>query len=148
MIEEGRLTPPRLSCSQHFNEIMPCIYSQFMEKEARQWRQIYKVCHNLLFWLVFLSLMVTFNVQALQLLEYLIKHGSERVVDDARSHLSTIKMLRSFHYIDEKGKDQGINGNVSHLMSFFPTISLLHSAKSLKRAGRTSRRRREDSPGT
>ncbi|KAF8470914.1 hypothetical protein DFH94DRAFT_637373 [Russula ochroleuca] len=73
---------------QQFNEIMPCIYSQFMEKEARQWRQIYK---------------------ALQLLEYLIKHGSERVVDDARSHVSTLKMLRSFHYIDEKGKDQGIN---------------------------------------
>ncbi|KAN0127975.1 hypothetical protein V8E53_014229 [Lactarius tabidus] len=73
---------------QQFNEIMPCIYSQFMEKEARQWRQIYK---------------------ALQLLEYLIKHGSERVVDDARSHVSTLKMLRSFHYIDEKGKDQGLN---------------------------------------
>ncbi|KAG6850212.1 hypothetical protein H0H93_016391 [Arthromyces matolae] len=73
---------------QHFNEIMPAIYQRFMDKEARQWRQIYK---------------------ALQLLEYLIKHGSERVVDDARSHLSTIKMLRSFHYIDDKGKDEGIN---------------------------------------
>ncbi|KAL4080776.1 hypothetical protein J3A83DRAFT_65434 [Scleroderma citrinum] len=73
---------------QHFNEIMPCIYARFMEKEARQWRQIYK---------------------ALQLLEYLVKHGSERVVDDARSHLSTIKMLRNFHYIDEKGKDEGLN---------------------------------------
>ena len=60
-----------------------------MDKEAREWRQIYK---------------------ALQLLEYMIKHGSERVVDDARSHLSTLKMLRNFHYIDEKGKDQGING--------------------------------------
>ena len=48
--------------------------------------------------------------QALQLLEYLVKNGSERVVDDARSHLSTIKMLRSFHYIDDKGKDQGLNG--------------------------------------
>ncbi|KAK7436728.1 Epsin-3, clathrin recruitment and traffic between the Golgi and endosome [Stygiomarasmius scandens] len=70
------------------NEIMPSIYSKFMEKEARQWRLIYK---------------------ALQLLEYLIKHGSERVVDDARSHISTIKMLRNFHYIDDKGKDQGIN---------------------------------------
>ncbi|KAF5382780.1 hypothetical protein D9615_002751 [Tricholomella constricta] len=73
---------------QHFNEIMPSIYARFMEKEARQWRQIYK---------------------ALQLLEYLIKHGSERVVDDARSHISTIKMLRNFHYIDDKGKDEGIN---------------------------------------
>jgi hypothetical protein len=48
--------------------------------------------------------------QALQLLEYLVKHGSERVVDDARSHISTLKMLRNFHYIDEKGKDEGING--------------------------------------
>ncbi|KAG5642411.1 hypothetical protein DXG03_002813 [Asterophora parasitica] len=67
---------------------MPSIYARFMEKEARQWRQIYK---------------------ALQLLEYLIKHGSERVVDDARSHVSTIKMLRNFHYIDDKGKDEGIN---------------------------------------
>ncbi|KAF8817054.1 ENTH-domain-containing protein [Phlegmacium glaucopus] len=73
---------------QHFNEIMPSIYSRFMEKEARQWRQIYK---------------------ALQLLEYLIKHGSERVVDDARSHISTLKMLRNFHYIDDKGKDEGLN---------------------------------------
>ncbi|KAI0365307.1 ENTH-domain-containing protein [Pilatotrama ljubarskyi] len=73
---------------QNFNEIMPAIYSRFMEKEARQWRQIYK---------------------ALQLLEYLVKNGSERVVDDARSHIATIKMLRNFYYVDEKGKDQGIN---------------------------------------
>ncbi|WWC72302.1 uncharacterized protein I206_106264 [Kwoniella pini CBS 10737] len=71
-----------------FNEIMPTIYARFMEKEAREWRQIYK---------------------ALTLLEFLVKNGSERVVDDARAHVSTIKMLRSFHYIDEKGKDQGIN---------------------------------------
>ncbi|OJA14360.1 hypothetical protein AZE42_04960 [Rhizopogon vesiculosus] len=73
---------------QNFNEIMPCIYARFMEKEAREWRQIYK---------------------ALQLLEYLIKHGSERVVDDARSRVSTLKMLRNFHYIDDKGKDEGQN---------------------------------------
>ncbi|KAJ6455434.1 hypothetical protein C8R45DRAFT_1036341 [Mycena sanguinolenta] len=71
-----------------FNEIMPSLYARFMEKEARQWRQIYK---------------------ALQLLEYLIKNGSERVVDDARSHISTLKMLRNFHYIDDKGKDEGVN---------------------------------------
>lgn len=73
---------------QHFNEILPLIWSRFHESEARQWRQIYK---------------------ALTLLEYLVKNGSERVVDDARGHISTVKMLRSFHYTDEKGKDQGIN---------------------------------------
>jgi epsin len=86
---------------------MPTIYSRFMEKEARQWRQIYKVrsfiqpCFPSADWL---------SPQALQLLEYLVKNGSERVVDDARSHISTVKMLRNFYYIDEKGKDQGING--------------------------------------
>lgn len=33
----------QLTVSQQFNEIMPTIYSRFMEKEAREWRQIYKV---------------------------------------------------------------------------------------------------------
>ncbi|KAI8882989.1 ENTH-domain-containing protein [Backusella circina FSU 941] len=73
---------------QYFNEIMPTIYKRFTEKDAKQWRQIYK---------------------ALVLLEYLIKNGSERVVDDARSHSSVIKIMRNFYYIDEKGKDEGIN---------------------------------------
>ncbi|KAG1170906.1 hypothetical protein G6F70_007358 [Rhizopus microsporus] len=73
---------------QYFNEIMPTIYKRFTEKEARYWRQIYK---------------------SLVLLEYLVKNGSERVVDDARSHISMIKMMKNFHYVDEKGKDQGIN---------------------------------------
>ncbi|EGP92738.1 uncharacterized protein MYCGRDRAFT_64949, partial [Zymoseptoria tritici IPO323] len=73
---------------QLLNEIMPMIYKRFTEKSAEEWRQIYK---------------------ALQLLEFLIKHGSERVIDDARSHLSLLKMLKQFHYIDQNGKDQGIN---------------------------------------
>lgn len=64
------------------------IYKRFTEKSAEEWRQIYK---------------------ALQLLEFLIKHGSERVIDDARSHLSLLKMLRQFHFIDQNGKDQGVN---------------------------------------
>lgn len=44
------------------------------------------------------------------LLEYLLKNGSERVIDDARSHVSMIKVLRNFYYIDDKGKDEGLNG--------------------------------------
>ncbi|QSL64271.1 hypothetical protein MERGE_000427 [Pneumocystis wakefieldiae] len=71
-----------------FNEIMTMIYRRFTEKSPGEWRQIYK---------------------ALQLLEFLVKHGSERVIDDARSHISVIKVLRNFHYIDNKGKDRGIN---------------------------------------
>jgi epsin len=64
------------------------IYKRFTEKAAEEWRQIYK---------------------GLQLLEFLIKNGSERVIDDARSHLTLLKMLRQFHFIDQNGKDQGIN---------------------------------------
>ncbi|CUS14595.1 unnamed protein product [Tuber aestivum] len=73
---------------QLLNEIMPMVYKRFTEKSAEEWRQIYK---------------------SLQLLEFLVKNGSEQVIDDARSHLSTIKMLRQFHFIDMAGKDQGIN---------------------------------------
>ena len=76
------------SSSQLLNEIMPMIYKRFTEKAAEEWRQIYK---------------------ALQLLEFLIKNGSERVIDDARSHLTLLKMLRQFHFIDQNGKDQGLN---------------------------------------
>jgi epsin len=64
------------------------IYRRFTEKSAEDWRQIYK---------------------ALQLLEFLIKHGSERVIDDARGHITLLKMLRQFHFIDQNGKDQGLN---------------------------------------
>ena len=53
--------------------------------------------------------LTTDGLQSLQLLEFLIKNGSERVIDDARSHLSLLKMLRQFHYIDQNGKDQGVN---------------------------------------
>jgi hypothetical protein len=110
--------------SQYFNEIMPSIYTRFMEKEARQWRQIYKVRLPCL--VVHQSNLLTHDsteiLQALQLLEYLIKHGSERVVDDARSHISTIKMLRNFHYIDDKGKDEGMNGGFLFCSSFSPSF--------------------------
>ncbi|KAH6608866.1 ENTH-domain-containing protein [Trichoderma cornu-damae] len=73
---------------QQLNEIMPMIYRRFTEKSAEEWRQIYK---------------------SLQLLEFLIKHGSERVIDDARGHITLLKMLRQFHFIDQNGKDQGVN---------------------------------------
>lgn len=69
-------------------EILSFIFRRFTEKAANEWRQIYK---------------------SLQLLDYLIKNGSERIIDDIRANLSLIQMLKSFHYIDSKGRDQGIN---------------------------------------
>ncbi|AGO12497.1 AaceriAER155Cp [[Ashbya] aceris (nom. inval.)] len=69
-------------------EILAMILRRFLEKSANEWRQIYK---------------------SMQLLEYLVKHGSERFIDDVRSNLNLIRMLETFHYIDSQGRDQGVN---------------------------------------
>lgn len=59
------------------------------DKEGKAWRRIYK---------------------SLLLLQYLIRNGSERVVESARDHVYDVRQLERFEYIDDKGKDQGING--------------------------------------
>ncbi|KAG8627510.1 hypothetical protein KVT40_004993 [Elsinoe batatas] len=102
---------------QALNEIMPMIYKRFTEKSAEEWRQIYK---------------------ALQLMEFLVKHGSERVIDDARSHLSLLKMLRQFHYIDQNGKDQGINvrNRSKELTDLLSDVERIRSERKKARATR------------
>ncbi|CAG8692441.1 24088_t:CDS:2, partial [Racocetra persica] len=103
---------------QSFNEIMTTIYKRFTEKEARQWRQIYK---------------------ALQLLEYLVKHGAERVVDDARAHMQTVKMMRNFAYIDDKGKDQGVNvrNRARELAELLSDVEKIRQERRKAKANRT-----------
>ncbi|KAF2711918.1 ENTH-domain-containing protein [Pleomassaria siparia CBS 279.74] len=103
---------------QLLNEIMPMIYKRFTEKAAEEWRQIYK---------------------ALQLLEYLIKNGSERVIDDARSHVSLLKMLRQFHFVDQNGKDQGINvrNRAKELAELLSDVERIRSERKKARANRS-----------
>ena len=48
--------------------------------------------------------------KTLSLLDYLIRHGSDRAIDEARDHLREIKRLQRFEYVDPDGKDCG--GNV------------------------------------
>ncbi|EKD18386.1 epsin-3 [Drepanopeziza brunnea f. sp. 'multigermtubi' MB_m1] len=102
---------------QLLNEIMPMIYKRFTEKAAEEWRQIYK---------------------ALQLLEFLIKNGSERVIDDARSHLTLLKMLRQFHYIDQNGKDQGLNvrNRAKELAELLSDVERIRAERKKSRATR------------
>lgn len=69
-------------------EICGLLFRRFTEKTASEWRQIYK---------------------SLILLEFLVKHGSERFVDDARNNSTLVARLKSFQYIDSKGVDQGRN---------------------------------------
>ncbi|KAJ5095686.1 Golgi to endosome transport protein (Ent3) [Penicillium alfredii] len=102
---------------QLLNEIMPMIYKRFTDKSAEEWRQIYK---------------------SLQLLEFLVKNGSERVVDDARSHMSLMRMLRQFHYIDMNGKDQGINvrNRSSELVKLLGDVDTIRAERKKARANR------------
>ncbi|KAI8911123.1 hypothetical protein EDD86DRAFT_204448 [Gorgonomyces haynaldii] len=73
---------------QHFYEIMNTIYKRMQEPVGPTWRQTYK---------------------ALQLLEFLIKNGNDKVIDYTRDHVYELKALQNYNYIDEKKKDQGIN---------------------------------------
>lgn len=94
---------------------MPMIYKRFTEKSAEEWRQIYK---------------------ALQLLEFLIKNGSERVIDDARSHLTLLKMLKQFNFIDQNGKDQGLNvkNRAKELAELLSDVERIRSERKKARA--------------
>ena len=56
--------------------------------------------------------------QALLLLEYLIKNGSEQVAREAKVHLLQIKTLKDFQYIDEERKDVGLSGAPSRRSRF------------------------------
>lgn len=42
-------------------------------------------------------------------LQYLIKNGSERVVTSAREHIYDLRSLENYTYVDDLGKDQGVN---------------------------------------
>lgn len=48
-------------------------------------------------------------LQALTLLDYLAKTGSERVAQQCRENAFTIQTLRDFQYVDRDGRDQGVN---------------------------------------
>ncbi|ESQ44155.1 hypothetical protein EUTSA_v10005771mg [Eutrema salsugineum] len=47
--------------------------------------------------------------KALTVLEYMVAHGSERVIDEIKERAYQISTLSDFQYIDSSGKDQGSN---------------------------------------
>lgn len=73
-----------------FQQVMSTIFKR-LGASQKNWRNVYK---------------------ALSLLEYILKHGSERVIEYSRDHIYSLKSLKNFSFVDEKRKDQGINGKV------------------------------------
>nr|XP_010920459.1 clathrin interactor EPSIN 2 isoform X2 [Elaeis guineensis] len=72
----------------HEYQIIMVIIWKRINDTGKNWRHVYK---------------------ALTVLEYLVAHGSERVIDEIREHAYQISTLSDFQYIDSSGRDQGSN---------------------------------------
>ncbi|KAJ6941274.1 clathrin interactor EPSIN 2-like [Populus alba x Populus x berolinensis] len=86
----GTLLADIAQASRNYHEyqmIMAVLWKR-LNDTGRNWRHVYK---------------------ALTVLEYLVAHGSERVIDEIREHSYQISTLSDFQYIDSSGKDQGNN---------------------------------------
>lgn len=73
---------------EHYSEVMGMLWKRMFQENKENWRNVYK---------------------SLLLLNHLIKNGSEKCVTSAREHLYDLRSLETFSYVDENGKDQGIN---------------------------------------
>lgn len=86
----GTLLADIAQASRNYHEyqmIMGVIWKRINDT-GKNWRHVYK---------------------ALTVLEYLVAHGSERVIDEIREHAYQISTLSDFQYIDSSGRDQGNN---------------------------------------
>uniref|UniRef100_A0A8D0G3J1 ENTH domain-containing protein n=1 Tax=Sphenodon punctatus TaxID=8508 RepID=A0A8D0G3J1_SPHPU len=73
---------------EQFPELMNMLWTRMLKDNKKNWRRVYKT---------------------LLLLSYLTRNGSERVVTSAREHIYDLRSLENYHFVDENGKDQGIN---------------------------------------
>lgn len=73
---------------EHFPEVMSMLWRRMLQDNKTNWRRTYK---------------------ATLLLSYLVKNGSERVVTSAREHIYDLRSLENYTFVDENGKDQGVN---------------------------------------
>ncbi|KAK7068721.1 Clathrin interactor 1 [Halocaridina rubra] len=73
---------------EQFPEVMGMLWKRMLQDNRSAWRRTYK---------------------SLLLLNYLVRNGSERVVTSAREHIYDLRTLENFKFIDEHGKDNGLN---------------------------------------
>jgi epsin len=45
--------------------------------------------------------------KAIDVLDYLIRNGSERVIDETRDKIFLLKQLQNFHVTNKEGKEKG-----------------------------------------
>ncbi|KAG7629062.1 ENTH domain [Arabidopsis thaliana x Arabidopsis arenosa] len=76
------------SRNYHEYQITMGVLWKRLSDSGKNWRHVYK---------------------ALTVLEYMVGHGSERVIEEVKEHAYQITTLSGFQYIDSSGKDQGSN---------------------------------------
>ncbi|GBG93509.1 hypothetical protein CBR_g72434 [Chara braunii] len=59
-----------------------------MADTGKNWRHVYK---------------------SLLLLEYMVGHGSGKVIEEIRDNMARVRSLLDFQYVEQNGKDQGVN---------------------------------------
>ncbi|VDK47728.1 unnamed protein product [Cylicostephanus goldi] len=72
-----------------FHQVMNLLWKRMLEDNKNAWRRVYK---------------------SLTLLNHLLLHGSERVIGSARDHTFQMRALEQYKYVDDHGRDQGLNG--------------------------------------
>ncbi|KAM4691758.1 epsin-3 [Rhinophrynus dorsalis] len=70
-----------------FPEVMMMVWRR-LNDSGKNWRHVYK---------------------GLTLLDYLIKNGSNKVLQECHENIITVQTLKDFQFLDRDGKDQGIN---------------------------------------
>ncbi|XP_002721460.3 ENTH domain-containing protein 1 [Oryctolagus cuniculus] len=100
------------------SEIMNMLW-QRLGDHGKNWRHVYK---------------------SLMLMDYLIKNGSERVIQHCREGFCNLHTLKDFQHVDEAGKDQGyyIREKSKQLMALLMDEQLLYKEREVAR--RTRRR--------
>lgn len=93
-----------------FPEVMAMLWRRMLIDSQSNWRRTYK---------------------SLVVLNYLIKNGAERVVTSAREHIYDLKSLENYTYVDELGKDCGINVRlrVKQLIEFIQDDDILREER-------------------
>jgi len=70
------------------SQVMGMLWRRMFQEQKSNWRRTYK---------------------SLLLLSYLLRNGSNRIVASCKEHVYDLKLLESYQFIDENGKDQGVN---------------------------------------
>ena len=93
---------------QQYSIVMKAVWES-LNNSGKNWRVVFK---------------------GLSLLEHLIKHGTERVIDDSRDHIHQIRTLNDFsHFVDGVDKGSGVREKSKQLVELLNDNTLIREER-------------------